>query len=73
MVVSSSDDSEENEEDDDKDSIFGDESKEAAVAIYYMEDGQKDNRRVGSGSKFKLQIMDVQVSEGSIISYATLL
>ena len=75
-MVSSDDSDEENEfahDSDDKDSIFGDESKEAAVAIYHLEDNQKDNRRVAAGSKVKLQIMDVQVSEGSIISYATLL
>ena len=74
-MISSDDSDEENEEDDDddKDSIFGDDSKEAAVAIYHMQDTEKDNRRIAAGSKVKLQITDVQVSEGSIISYATLI
>ena len=56
-----------------EDSIFGDEYKESAAAIYYLEDTQKDNRIMQAGSKVKLQITDLQASEGSIISYATLL
>ena len=67
----SSSDSEDNE--DDKDSIFDDEENDKAAAICYLEDSQKNNRRIGAGNKVKLQIVDVQVSEGSIISYAVLI
>ena len=72
--AASSDDSDDFAYDnEDNDSIFGDEVKENGAAIWYLEDKKKDNRKLQSGSKVKLQITDVQVSEGSIISYAILL
>ena len=43
----------------DNDSIFGDEVKESGAAIWHLEDKKKDNRKLESGSKVKLQITDV--------------
>ena len=71
----SSDDSDLNDDDDDgdNDSIFGDEEKAKSSAVWHLEDSKKGNRRLEAGSKVKLQITAVEVSEGTIISYATLL
>ena len=61
------------DDDDDNDSIFGDEEKGATNATWHLEDSKKANRRVEAGSKVKLQIMEVHVSEGTLISYAELI
>ena len=59
----------------DSDSIIDDEpgNKSNDRAIYFLEDTQKGNRRIQAGSKIKLQLEEVKVSEGTILSYATLI
>ena len=52
---------------DDNDSIMGDNE------VFFLEDTKKENRKIVQGSKVKLQLTDVKVSEGSLISYATLI
>ena len=61
-------------QDSDNDSIFGDENGDKFVSTAcHIEDKTKNDRKIMAGSKVKLTLTDVQVSEGTIISYATLI
>ena len=75
-AVANEDSSDEESKEDDNDSIMDDEDSfqtKTTTAFCYLEDSKKGGRKITTGSKIKLQLSDVQVSEGTILSYATVL
>ena len=57
---------------DDNDSVFSDDKK-AGETSWSLVDLNRNGRVIRVGSKIKLQIREVTVTEGTIISHATLL
>ena len=72
-VMNEEDSEEESKMDDDNDSIIDAEETKNAAAFCYLEDKQKGGRKITNGSKVKLQVTEVHVSEGTILSYAKMI